>query len=491
MTGERLDDILERALFALEEQDWSQAQSLLAERLDQTPQLGQRRLTLFLLSIAAARSGHTHEGEEFTKLAAATPLELGAPRYLNRSIESSDLDLDLAWWALNGWGTPSARPLTDQSLQPQEHIDWAVVLDFILERRPREIESRWSWILDGDRNHAHHSILWNLLALGYLETGDLRTYEEMREAALIAKVSPSLPAELLCLLEQAGLHLAIQTIEQGGWITSDHLNPSSCSPDPTPNVYPRENDLSLGAWIASMQEGFSLLSLSLPLKAARLFASIAYDELPLLLKAYTLNATALALFLCGDYEASERALTDFHALQSQINASDNPELSTQYTSWLHSIEVTSPPNEPFWNPYFQSETVQEITDQNSQDHLYWVSFRSVLNALKSTNPHAARTPLREALIFSETLEPSHKFLSTLLLAGVCILDGDTMDAQHAIEEVHDLYEKHDLNPNDLQQAQVFFSEVQATNLASKMELIHLATLDPWHDFPSDFPSPSL
>ena len=218
MLGETLDPLFESALSAILRHDWSGAREVLAQRLDETGSLGRRRLNLYLLSVVASAAGHHETGDKLAQLARSTPLELSEPRYLGSSDDELHRQLELGWWAFNGWNVELST-VSSTTEETEGELPWADILDAVVEGRAGELERRWSSVLEGDR--PERAALWNLVALAYLEKGDLRTYEEMREQ------SPSPTAgspPLVALLESAGLQLAARALSQGDWVTSEMLH---------------------------------------------------------------------------------------------------------------------------------------------------------------------------------------------------------------------------------------------------------------------------
>lgn len=217
MLGETLDPLFETALSAMLRQDWSQAREVLAQRLDETSSLGRRRLNLYLLSVVASAAGHQETGDKLAQLARSTPLELSEPRYLGTSDDELHRQLELGWWAFNGWNVELSA-VSSTIEETEGELPWGDILDAVVEGRAGELERRWSSVLEGDR--PERAALWNLVALAYLEKGDLRTYEEMREQCPSPTVAA---APLVALLESAGLQLAARAVSQGDWVTSEML----------------------------------------------------------------------------------------------------------------------------------------------------------------------------------------------------------------------------------------------------------------------------
>lgn len=227
------EKLLESSLKAICLKDWGSAQAYLSKNLESSFKPSYRRLTLFLLSVVAEATGHIAVSQELVTLAQATPVDSEAAQIfsLNAPGNSIRRQLDEAWQEFNG--------LTkSNSFQSFQTIDWAYVLDNITEGRTREIESKYSAAIESE--HPYRHILWNLLALGYLSSGDLRTHQEMRDSKP-PPVNSKAPESLEALLKKAGLTQALENLTAGQWLTLDELVVVE-PPNPYP---PKENDAAL------------------------------------------------------------------------------------------------------------------------------------------------------------------------------------------------------------------------------------------------------
>lgn len=226
MLGETLDPHFEAALRAITMLDWNGAREILAQRLDNVDTLGRRRLNLYLLSAVATSTGHRDTGEQLAQMARAVPIELNEPRYLGQPDDDTLHQIELGWWTFNGWNGASTTPVPSEIKSPEE-LPWADILDSALEGRAGELERRWSSMLESER--PERAMLWNLIALAYLEKGDPRTYDEMRSQAP-EPTTP--PAPLIALLKKARLVAAVDALEEGRWLTADLLEVEQCATQP-------------------------------------------------------------------------------------------------------------------------------------------------------------------------------------------------------------------------------------------------------------------
>lgn len=483
MPYDSLDSLLESGIASICDGDWSAAQTSLGQRLEETVRLGRRRLNLFLLSLVAGRVGLSDVAEQLSEDARRTPLEMGEPRYLGTSEDPVRRELEREWWSFNGWRTESEPEPVPQSSGDDE-LHWASVLDGALEGRAGEMERRWSRFLDGDR--PERPLLWNLLALGYLESGDLRTYEEMRDQATTASTEErDVPQELAELLTRAGLHAALADLRQGRWLTSeslhDTLTPQTSSPEP--------GGVSPGpGWEAGMEESFSLLSVGRAVEAARKLGGLSLQGLPLH-RAYALNALGLALFSAGDYADAQEALADCRREAAQTRPEDEPELAARYAEWLLSAGARPVQGDVFCDPFAEPLTSWDEAQTSPEEERadgFWPIFEQVLEGMRLGDHSASQLALRRLLGESSSKERTKAFLISLLSAGIALLEGDHMEAQESIEDASRLLSQGGLQAAPLVEAQGRLAAAGALTLAGKMELEALSTLDPWRDFPADF-----
>ncbi len=480
MLYESLDPSLESALDAMCSDNWKEAQATLSARLDDSGSLGRRRLNLFLLAVVAARGGHPQVAEGLREAARATPAEMSEPRYLGNGEEGLRRELERAWWEFNRWN-PEGAPTTTVSAGGDQ-LDWAAVLDAAVEGRAGEMERRWSSYLDGE--HPQRAVLWNLVALGYLESGDLRTYEEMRDSAPAGPVG-GLPSHLEALLSEAGLEQALSDFQAGRWVTSESLSASAAptGSDPTPSQEERP-------WEEEMESAFSLLSVGRGLEAARGLGPLSGrgSELE---QAYALNALALALFSSGEYGQAELALAEFRTAAAAADSASQPELAARYGEWLTSVGAIRAPNSVYCDPFANGSEVAADTNSDENAESFWSGFADVLEEMSLGHTQGCQRGLRALLGEPLAKEPTHAFLVALLFAGTSLLDGDHLDAQESIDEASRLFEAGGLSPAVLLEAQSRLGAAGAFTLAGKMDPEQLATLDPWRDFPADFPQQSL
>lgn len=206
--------------------DWNAAREILARRLDNVDTLGRRRLNLYLLSAVATSAGHRDTGEQLAQMARAVPIELNEPRYLGQPDDDTLHQIELGWWSFNGWNGASTTPVEAEN-ESVEELPWADILDGALEGRAGELERRWSSVLESER--PERAMLWNLIALAYLEKGDPRTYDEMRSQAP-EPTTP--PPPLIALLKKARLLCAVDALEERRWLTADLLEVQQSASQP-------------------------------------------------------------------------------------------------------------------------------------------------------------------------------------------------------------------------------------------------------------------
>lgn len=474
MLNESLDPLLESGIASICDGDWKNARELLGQRLEDCSDFGYRRLNLFLLSIVAARSGHAEASAELMETARTVPAEMAEPRYFGTSCDPVRQDLEQQWWSFNNW-TPE-RAVSLEETEPAQELDWAAVLDGALEGRAGELERRWSRFLEAE--HPHKQVLWNLLALGYLESGDLRTYEEMREQADTVSTPVPLPTALVALLQQAELGETITALESGRWITSEALM------SPSGDSQPAKPELDL-SWEEEMENAFSLLSVGLAVEAARKFGFLSASSSDPHRRAYSLNALSLALFRSGEYSQAQEALAESRLALISTN---DKEFTPLFQDWLTSVGSSPQPGELLCDPFEQTALHGSAllgSDDSSHD-IFWVEFDGVLQAMKLGDLGSCQQHLRLLLSQPCAKQPTEAFLLALLLAGTALLQGDHLDAQESIDDASQLLQGENFEANLLSRAQEIFESANAHTLAQKMRPDRLSTLDPWHDFTADF-----
>ncbi len=475
MIYESLDPNLTDGVEAICQSDWAAAQSILTRRLDETRHLGCRRATLFLLAFVARESGHGEVSNHLLEESRRTPADLAEPRILS---EANPL-LQNEWLAFNHWSPKESEPSFDVEPTLAE-IDWATLLDSVLEGRSAEFERRWSGHLIGDSPDRH--VLWNLLALAYLENGDLRTYEEMYSQRQIAPQSYEPPAVLLALLEQASLDQVLHHLVAGLWLTTSLFVPSQ-----TPSSVPATNGEIL-EWRGSMETGFSLLAVGRAFEAAQQFGLLISQPLTNIHRCYTVNALALALFQSGEYAGAEEALRDLRNFEQTFDPAADPKLQEVFESWLHSAGAASENNSPFHNPFGSAPPcepsaplVGEPTGQKFSE-----AMASVIGHLQTQDLPSALRILRGLLTKNDTSSVTERFVVALFFAGTALLDGDHINAQEGIEDASRILEGGRLEDATLSQVQTLLRANGAKTLAEKFELSQMHTVDPWRDFPLDF-----
>jgi hypothetical protein len=483
MLYESLDPMLENGIASICDSDWNAAQDLLSQRLEQSAALGCRRLNLFLLSVVALRVGLEGVATQLTQAARDTPVEMGEPRYFGTSKDPVRQKLEQDWWSFNGW-SPESGPSRQEDHLASEELSWASVLDGALEGRAGELERRCSRFLDGD--HPQRAILWNLLALGYLESGDLRTYEEMRDQAPVVTTPAEVPEVLVQLLTHAGMNQALADLKNGRWLTSDSLTHVTSNHEGAAG----ENAAS-EAWETEMEASFSLLSVGRAVEAARKLGPLSMQGQSSLHRAYALNALGLALFASGEYSGAEEALADSRKEAAKAPQESDPDLAVRFAEWLHSCGAHPTPGSVFCDPFSEvaSSAAHPETEGQTSDS-FWSGFEQVLEGMGEGDLGSAKRTLRRLASEPGSQEPTQAFLIALLFAGTALLEGDHMETQESIDDASRLLEAGGLDAGALVEAQGRLAAAGAMTLAGKMDLAILPTLDPWRDFPADFPQQS-
>lgn len=479
MLYESLDPGLADGIEAVCQNDWTSARSLLTQRLDETRHLGCRRATLFLLAFVARESGHGEVAKHLLEESRRTPADLAEPRILSEQ----NLSLQNEWLTFNHWSVKEPDPFI--SIEPPSEIDWAALLDATLEGRSAEFERRWSGNLVGNSPDRH--VLWNLLALAYLENGDLRTYDEMYAQRQAAPPDYQPAVELQALLKQASLDKVVDELKAGRWLTSS-VFVAGQTPEPALST----NGESL-EWREAMESAFSLLSVGRAVEAARQFGLlISQSLLGPNHRTYTLNALALALFQSGEYADAEEALRDFRTSEQTFDPAAEPNLQEAFAIWLHSAGVSPEANSPFHNPFGKAPQADQLSvlmrEPSSQE--FYEGIDSVLGYLKTHDLPSAMRILRVLFSNNDSNSVTERFVVALFFAGTALLDGDHLIAQEGIEDASGILEGGVLDTEALGQVKELLSSSGASHLAEKFELSQLHTLDPWRDFPLDFPQGS-
>ncbi len=195
-------------------------------------------------------------------------------------------------------------------------------------------------------NPEHEStLLWNLLALSYLEAGNVRTYDEMASNAPAPPPPDSLPVKLVQALQSRGLVRALECLGRGEWLNYTGLSQE--------NLGQVESFAPVGEtrWKEEMESGFALIELNQLNEACRAFQSMASSVEEIDLKMMSLNALSLAFFKMGDYTQAETLFLEFENLkENRLISAENPRF-VLYRRWLESVNAGPPDEGMFFTPF--------------------------------------------------------------------------------------------------------------------------------------------
>lgn len=477
MNGSALDKELADGLELMAESRWVEAQQILADRLRNNPEADQKRLNYFLLSITSASSGRGDLGDRLWAKAQSCALGSLTARYLDLQLAPNDprqsvlIDLERAWWNFNQWNSvaPSSSPSSD-SLS----IEWESVLSDAQAGLSADIESKYGRCFDDQT--CQTAILWNLLALAYLEAGNVRTYNEM----LSNRPSPpkSIPPTLKSLLEEKGLTLVQEALEQGQWIQTGDLTPPSESFDTS-----QPQGLSEQQWAEQMENGFALLDLNQYLEAGRAFQSTSQiqDRDRQLLG---LNALALSFFKLGDYTQSETVYQEFKMLLDQQPIDESTDLVQRYKRWLESVDSLPEDGQSFFKPFGTKADWSSGQQADSEVDL-WKSLSECLKlCIQNQHSEAKRDLQILEKQLGETAGYEEKYLVALCFLVSAVLAGDHFEVQEFEMELSSLRSQLQFSSEQLQEAADIFQWSGLEKLAA-----HFSTaaegrpqpLNPWQD----------
>lgn len=471
------------ALDALCTSEWSQAREILGDRLGSTRQLGARRLNLFLLSVAAASAGQQDVAETLLQQAHQTAKELGEPRHLGTKADGPEARerlrlLQLGWWDFNGW------PVTEsEEPSPTENAElcWESVVEGALNGHGQELDQRYTKRLAAPADSSTR-YLWNFVALGYLEAGDLRTYEEMTKSAP-AHVLDSLPKDLQEALWSRQLGHLVGLLEDGQWLTANHLQLAE-SPGTAHRAPIADHN-----WEAEMEAAFEVLAQGDHEAAARMFGSLTRQTLNSAQEAFALNGLALCLFRGGDYSSAEQTMVEFRTVSH--GAEVPPGLAARYRIWLNSVEEETVADSAFCDPFSQGSESVPSEVSKSEGPSFWESYKKAVEELSQGHHNGCKKSLRGVLSSPVLEDRTLNFLTTMLWAGCSLLEGDHMAAQESLNTLSELFAEGPLDDSLLKRGGELFAEVGATTIHQKLTDPAAGGLDLWTDFPADFASDAL
>lgn len=475
----QLDQLLSDGLSAMAMGHWVEAQQILSERLGRTDQVGSRRLNLFLISIAAATGGREAEANEFWMQAQQTELDDTAIRYLDLQLSVGDprqtmlIDLEKAWWDFNGW---NANPNAPQAQAQETTIDWEFALECTLNGDCSELEGRYGNLFA--ESVRHHEILWNLLAVAYLQAGNVRTYEEMIGNAPPLPPPGSVPPELAQALSTRGLGEALKLLNEGHWINTVSLFDSA---DGSELQAPQES-VSQEQWEQRMAEGFALLDLNKGIEATRHFQFLATNTEERKLTVIALNALALAFFQMGDYSQAESVYHEFRAVLDRNPVDPNSELMQKYGRWMESIGATPQGGQPFFSPFGTKSSWNEGALKDDVD--FWDEMNRCLTALGEGDRMEAKRELQRLERAYSQPDAWQAYLMALAYLIGAVAEGDHFEVQEFEVELRELAPRAVFPPEELQNAGDALKWAGFPTAAARLSAGENGTpgpVDPWKD----------
>jgi len=423
-----LDNTLSTALEEMSMANWVQAQKLLAARLEKAGDLGNQRLNLFLLSISAASGGYPEVANRLWAQAQSAPLDFDPVRYLDLQLSPGDprqsmlIDLEKAWWDFNNW-SGSGNGLSLQLERAENAVDWGFVVEATLAGRDADLEARYG--RDFDNNAPHSFYLWNLMALAYLQAGDVRTYGEMVQNSPLPPAPNAVPVELCEALQRHHLLAALTVFQKGEWVNNAALFASEETPQAT---YQTEEVLEEGEWSQQMQEAFTLLGEGLFLRAAREFQEINYrthDPQRLLL---TRNALALTFFKQGDYTQCESVFLEFSDLLNRNPLAPDSPLALDYRAWLQQVECLPEDGGAFFSPFAGNRS--QWNPAEPQDLDFWPEFEACVSLLGCGDYATALHKIQRVETgLGPALDSFQSYLTSVLFLSAFVMAGDHNEVQ--------------------------------------------------------------
>ena len=424
--------MLSAALGEMSMANWSGAQKVLASRLEQVGQLGNQRLNLFLLSISAASGGYNDVANQLWSQAQQAPLEADTLRYFDLQFASNDprqsmlIDLERAWWDFNQWNQPSA-PTSLKMETSDDVVDWEFVIQATLDGNDGSLEERYGRYFD---DHSPNGFfLWNLLALAYLQAGNVRTYEEMVQNAPLA--SSAVPAELQHALSSRGLSSALQAFQNGQWLNNAALFAGG---ETAEAAYVPDRLLTEAEWASQMADAFASIELGQYLQAAREFQEINFRTQEPKRLLLSRNALSLAFFKQGDYTQCENVYEEFRNLLSQSPISPDSDLARDYKRWLEAVDAVPEDGQPFFSPFGGNRSNWNTSPSEAID--FWQEFESCISLLGEKNHVSAVGKLQRIEVnLGPHLDPLQAYLTSVMFLAAFVMAGDHSEVQEMTPQV--------------------------------------------------------
>lgn len=452
MQGIEFDQSLSEGLELITEARWDEAREVLQARLDQAGAGGHKRLNLFLLSIACASGGHGDEANSLWAQAQQAPLGDLTPRYLDIQLAPNDLrqsvllDLERAWWNFNGWNAPRQESIAEYE---ELSVDWEQVVDCMQRGDSATLENLYGQSFSTPNDDSPY--LWNLLALTYLEAGNVRTYDEMAGSSPPLASAGGIPDALKEALESRGLKRALEAFTRGEWLSYTSLS--------TENLGPTEQaqEFEQSQWEHAMEEGFALIDLNQLHEANRQFQTAASSSPDMVLRMLSLNALCLGFFKLGDYTQAETLHKEFENLrQAGAHHPNSPELE-RFRRWLQGVGVTPQTEETFFDPFtLMAESHQDSGEQEQID--FWQSLSQLLAQIADGQHAAAKRALQSLeQLTSAAGDETRRYLVVLAYLCSAVLAGDHFEVQEFEQELNSLQNSVTFKPEELAEAKDTFA----------------------------------
>ncbi len=476
-------------------QDWTAARDLLSQRLERCTVLGYRRTTLFLLSIAATSSGYDEIGQQLWQQAKESEAQFDEPRSLVLPLETPNdpqsqeimSGLQTAWQQFNGWGRQSSPQISETNPSNLEDADWARFSLLLEHSQATNLEQEFGTLLNPPTPPCRW--LWNLVALCHLDSGDLRSYQEMCEAAPQTNEVP-LPEALLKALQESSLRGLLPELQSGSWITAGLQTLQNFEPDQTQESSSSEAG-EQSSWGESFRLALNTLRLQSHGEAARHFQRLADQAEAEPQAAYALNALTVALFAQGLYIEAEEVNSELTLLlQKDLQLTDQP-WSSDFRSTLEDLGYSPPTDSDLINPFSaqQSEQVKELVDlsesvtENTQG--FWGTLAEALQLLESHDQEVFRRALMK---LSRELSPqksTHHAILVFLLARSCLSEGDQFGGQEFSQDLQTQFAEEKIDLQVAREAADCFLAAGQPDLARLFQNLPNAeiptALNPWQD----------
>jgi hypothetical protein len=474
--GDALDSELVEALTLMAEANWVDSQALLIARYHRVSELGNERLNLFLLSITAASRGQPDSANGLWSRAQAAPLE-SATRYLDLQFTQNDprqnvlIDLERAWWDFNEWTQSGPSVL---SLDSPTEIDWELVIDGVLAADCKGLERQFGRHFDIQTNET--SILWNLLALSYLEAGNVRTYEEMVSGAPPLPEPDSVPLQLQLMMRSQGLRGALALLEQGQWLTNLNIENLDSPASSTLESFSEDD------WVAHMENGFAMLDLGQTTEAGRCFQSTVTHTDDRTLQVLSLNALSLSFFKLGDYTQAETVYHEFKTMLEQFPVDPGLDVCRRYRGWLKSVDSEPPDDLPFFSPFGTKSDWSGAEDGETVSD-FWGGLSAALNHLANQEFLPAKRELQNLELSTSPTDTSRRYLISLGFLTIAVISGDHFEVQEFEMELNRLQEQTKFESDDLQNAVDAFRWAGLETLSARLrgEDGRPLPINPWQD----------